>query len=249
MARRREDRCELNIPTPQGELTIELGVPRTPMRLADIVPIVQHVTDLTAKVALEAEAKAGRPMSCKDGCAACCRQLVMMSPPEAFVLADWIVQQPAPARDAALVRFEAAEKVLEEAGVLASLRELLDDPRGRDVQAIAARYFDLYLDCPMLAEAERCAFYPARPLVCRDLYVTSPAEWCRENTLRVVQKVPTPPTAVYPLARLTARLTGEPLRLVPLPLALHYAEAHVELATRRWPGRELFEALLAELSG
>jgi hypothetical protein len=248
VSRRAKHRAELRIPTPQGELSIELGVPRSEIRLAELVPIVQHITDLTAKVGLEAEARAGRSMSCAAGCAACCRQLVMMSPPEVFVLADWIVRRPAPERDGIIARFEQAERALAAAGVLPSLRQILDDARSLDVQQIAARYFELFLDCPMLLADQSCAYYPARPLVCRDLYVTSPAEWCSKPLLHVVQKVPTPPTAVVPLARLTAKLTGEPLSLVPLPLALHYAEAHVELSRRRWPGQQLFRAFLDELA-
>src|SRR5262249_23556207 len=108
--------------------------------------------------------------------------------------------------------------------------------------ALASRYFGLYVDCPFLRD-ERCTIHLDRPLTCRDLNVTSPAEWCRTPGLGVLRRVPTPPLLAGALARLTARLTGRPAEFVPLLHALRYAEEHAEIARREWDGMELFAGL------
>jgi hypothetical protein len=62
-----------------------------------------------------------------------------------------------------------------------------------------------------------------------------------------VDVIPMPPSLTIALARLTAELTGEEARLVPLPLAPSWAAEHAELAARTWPGFELVTRFLAML--
>jgi Fe-S-cluster containining protein len=241
-----QDRVTITFPTAAGSIDLDVGVPRGDLRLADIVPLAAQITDITVRLAIEAEEQAGRKLSCKAGCGACCRQLVPISAPEAFVLADWIVGMDDAERDTILERFDSALRQLDERGMKTVIDQILEDCTSLDPDGLAPAYFDVKVACPFLVE-ESCGAYLHRPVICRDFNVTSPAEWCSKPRLHVIKKIETPRAASYPLARVTARLTGEKLRLVPLPLALEYAEANIELAHRRWPARQLFETFMEEL--
>ncbi len=120
-------------------------------------------------------------VSCEPGCAACCRHLVPLAPPEADRLVALLDRlQPG---DAALVqeRWEQAWRTLEAEGLAELLLDLAADPAsvppdGRAWLAQAYRQADV--DCPFLIN-ERCGIYAERPLACRlHLSTQSPAA-CR----------------------------------------------------------------------
>src|SRR5262249_39663993 len=144
--------------------------------------------------------------------------------PEAFHLADRVAALDPGPREEILGRFAAAHAAIEAAGLAPGFAEILggtSTPEGRMI--LASRYFQAHVDCPFLRD-ETCPIRPDRPLTCRDLNVTSPAEWCSTPGLGVLRKVPTPPLLSGPLARLAAKLTGRPAEFVPLLFALRYAE-------------------------
>lgn len=51
-----------------------------------------------------------------------------------------------------------------------------------------------------------------------------------------------------PLAAAMAQLTGQPEDLVPLTRVFDWVRDHGDLVQRRWPGLDLFEAFVAQLS-
>jgi hypothetical protein len=85
-----------------------------------------------------------------------------------------------------------------------------------------------------------------RPVPCRDYNVTSAAEHCRDPYSLPIEKVPTPLAMTAPLADLTAELTGEPARLIPLTLALNWVADHRELGEQKWPSERLLKGLLGK---
>jgi Fe-S-cluster containining protein len=168
---------------------------------------------------------------------------VAVSAPEAFHLADLVAGLDPGPREEILGRFAAAHAAIEVAGLAAGFAALLDGTSTTEGRmTLASRYFLAHVDCPFLRD-EACTIHPDRPLTCRDLNVTSPAEWCSTPGLGVLRRVPTPPLLSGPLARLTAKLTGRPAEFVPLLHALRYAEEHAEIARREWDGMELFAGL------
>lgn len=239
----------LTINTALGTVPFTAEIPDGPMRLSQLVPIVYALTGLVVDRAVERSKLGGAPVSCRKGCGACCRQLVAMSAPEAFHLAERVHAEPEPTRAALLEGIRVQRAALETHGLAADVDAFLEgklEPEAR--KHLAVKYFQPRIGCAFLGADEACRLHLDRPATCRDLNVTSPAEWC-DAPKGPLQRVPTPPLLSGPLARLTARLTGGRVTLVPLPLALVYAEREADLAQRRWPGDELFAAFREEMRG
>ncbi len=237
----------VSLPTAAGTRQVSIRVPRAPLRMCELVPLAQRFTDATVDAAIEQEQREGRAISCRAGCGACCRQLVPVSPPEAFHLANHLLSLEEAQRDAFLARFDSVESALDALGMMPRLQALMNGQIApKDFGSIAADYFALGLACPALVD-ESCGVHPDRPLSCRDFNVTSPAEWCKTPAQFRIRKVPTAPLLSEPLARVAARLTGTRVELIPLSLAMRWVDDHAELGMREWPGTNLFEAFLAEL--
>ena len=231
----------VTLATPDGPIRGQVAVDTGPMHLADLVPTALELTEILVARASRKEALAGRPVSCRAGCGACCRQMVCLSVPECFYLADFIDTLPGPARENALQRFAEIERRLEAEHLL----EPLLDPDYDDERAlqIAHKYFFMSMPCPFLIE-ESCSIHPQRPVVCREYNVTSPAQWCADPIQNPIARVPMPQPLTTPLARLTAELTGTRTRLVPLTLVPRWVSEHQELRAQTWPGLDLFKRFL-----
>jgi Fe-S-cluster containining protein len=239
---------QVTITTPRGTSVVEFGVSPEPMRLSELVPFAQELATVQTERRIACEADEGRTLSCKAGCGACCRQLVPISPPEAFALASMAVRLPPEERDELIARVERTVRQIEERGAIGRLRELISGTANfetMDLEAIAADHFDLGIACPFLID-ESCSIHPHRPTTCREYNVTPPAAWCAEPRKHALRMVPIALPMSPALSRVTARFTGGQPTLVPLPLAFEYAEANVELAFKRWPGPELVKAFVEE---
>jgi Fe-S-cluster containining protein len=211
------------------------------MRLADLVATAVGLTEIMVRRARTFEEKAGRAVSCCAGCGACCRQMVPLSAPEAFQLADFIDSLAPHHREAVMTRFDAVVDALDRETLLASLvdTDLLADAS----KALSMRYFRLGLACPFLVD-ESCSIHAVRPVACREYNVTTPAFYCRDPEAFGVRLMPMPMPLSLPLAHLTAELTSSPPILVPLTLVPRWAAEHDELRRRTWPGLELFKRFM-----
>jgi hypothetical protein len=89
-----------------------------------------------------------------------------------------------------------------------------------------------------------CSIYEARPAACRELLVTSPAELCDNLAENAVEPIPVSVRIGTVLGLLWAAVTGSAPRLIPLPLALDWANQHREAARQRWPGSHLIDRML-----
>jgi len=99
-------------------LPLEFTVPARPVTVEQLLPILRGLSSLfSARGAVRSEA-AGRPISCRVGCGACCRQLVPLSPSEAGALARLVDALPEPRRGQIRGRFEEALQKLDAAGLL-----------------------------------------------------------------------------------------------------------------------------------
>ena len=105
---------------------------------------------------------------------------------------------PEPRRTEVRARFADAVAKIEAAGLLPEARAF-DSLPDEQYLALHPRYFALQIACPFL-EDESCSIYSQRPLVCREYLVTSPAEYCFEET--------SPKRAPYSLAGLS--VAGRP---------------------------------------
>lgn len=213
-----------------GDLRIAhpITVPTGPVAAADVVPALQGLVN-----AVVAAAEAGKAISCRKGCGACCRQLVPISRTEAERLLETVAALPAGRRATLENRFAAAEAALAAAD--------LKERKGRPDRELSTAYFALGIPCPFL-EDESCSIHPDRPLVCREYLVTSPADLCAGPAQEGVTPVPVPKVS------LAARgLQDESEDWFPLALLMDWAKTHPKGGARR-TGPEWIQKFLKGMS-
>ncbi|MBI5854314.1 MAG: YkgJ family cysteine cluster protein [Nitrospirae bacterium] len=240
------DRYEVAINVPRGPLTTSVDVPSGFVPIATIVPLARQLGEQASVEEVRGAVEEGATISCKDGCAACCRMMVPLSPPEAFALRDHIDSLPKAERDRFMRKIDDAKAALRHAGLLEPLIELAKTPKplaDSDMDALNHAYYALRLPCPFL-EAGRCGIYEHRPSACRELLVTSPADLCQDLAHNAVQPLPVPIRVSTVLGLLWADLTDKIPRLIPLPLALNWATEHEPEGRRVWKGGDLLDQTL-----
>jgi len=229
------------------EVEAHASVPAGPLRVADMLPILQALTDAVVDSVVRQIERQGKRISCKAGCGACCRQPVPVGEAEAAYLAELVEAMPAERQARVRDRFAQAIVRLREAGHLERFRQM---PRLVDLEArrrLAIEFLRHGIPCPFL-EDESCSIHPHRPLSCREYLVISPASQCAEPGLRVDRvSFPTKPSLV--LYRFRDGIGEDRIRWLPLVLALEWAEQHREVTDRTFPGPRLFESFLRRLSG
>ena len=240
---------DLCLKTPAGEVTAHVEVPAGFVPITAIVPLMQRLGEQAMALEEREATEIGKTISCRMGCAACCRMLVPVSAPEAFVLRDMLAGLAADRRETLLRRVEETERHLREAGLLDRLMAVAESERqltDADMESINHDYYALRLPCPFL-EHETCSIYEHRPAACRELLVTTPAELCGDIERNPVRPLPVPMRISTALGQLWADLTMGPNRLIPLPVAWSWAQRHVSAAGRTWKGMDLLEQALDKI--
>jgi len=161
-----DTRIEVNAQLPEGLISP-----------AVLLPIIQNLSNSLSEMAERRAELVGQHVSCREGCGACCRQAVPITPVEARMLSEWIAAQPEDRREVLRIRFRQATERLEESGIAQSIREASLPIEKAHIHALGLKYFALGIPCPFL-EDERWAIHPIRPLRCREYMVVSPAEHC-----------------------------------------------------------------------
>jgi Fe-S-cluster containining protein len=213
-----------------------ISAPAGAVRVSAVLPILRTLADASIEAATRAVEVRGQQITCREGCGACCRLLVLLPAAEASALAKGLEGLTPDHRARVLERFDAALDRLAKAGLLERLAKLHELDREART-AISKAYWQAGIECPFL-ERERCSIYEQRPLACREHLVTSPFEQCLEGT----------PERVDP-----GWFAGEALGRwcsaqmdpshVPLPLLLAWARRHPEA-----PAHESAEDLLRAIA-
>ena len=204
-----------------------ITVPNASVPAAEIVPVLQGLVNAVVEAA-----EAGKAVSCRKGCGACCRQLVPISRTEGEALLALVEAMPKERRKAVRARFAAAEAAITQAG--------LAERGERSDRELSVAYFALGVPCPFL-EDESCSIHPERPLVCREYLVTSPAELCAGATQEGVT-----PVAVPKVSMAARGLQEESDDWFPLALLMAWSRRRPRPARRR-PGPEWVQRFLKEL--
>lgn len=241
----------LSLPTPAGDLQAEISVPTSFIPVSDIVPLMRSLGEQALQLEEAKVQQAGHTISCRKGCGACCRVLVPVSPPEAFTLKKRFEQLPAPHRDRVLHRLSTIKNTLNKAGLLGRLVQLSETRTqlsDEDMEPINQAYYAQRLPCIFL-EDEACSIYEFRPAACREYLVTSPAEFCQDMTDPAVKPVSVPFRIATVLSLMWAKLTGGPARLIPLPVALDWADRHADENKSYKTGGTLLEMGLEKILG
>ena len=240
------ERFDIVLNTPAGQLSTTLDVPTGFVPVTAIVPAMRRIGEEAERLEERHAVEAGQHISCRMGCAACCRMLVPLSPPEAFALKDYVDSLPADRRHHIAQRLAETKSHLEEHGLLDQLSSVAEGTTTRsdeDFEPLNRAYYALRMPCPFL-EQEMCSIYEARPAACRELLVTSPAEWCQDLVRNPVQPIPVPIRMGSALGLLWGELTQSSPRLIPLPIATDWAERHQTENQPRWPGTQLLDQAL-----
>jgi Fe-S-cluster containining protein len=154
----------------------ELTAPLTETPFEALLPIFRGIADALGDRGSAREAAAGRPLTCRSGCAACCRQPVPVAPSEARALAALVAALPEAERRAVAARFAAARAAVAAAGLDAAAAAIATMRRDDWIDFRNA-HVAAGIACPFLA-AETCSIYADRPIACRELLMTSPAAEC-----------------------------------------------------------------------
>ncbi|MBI4875635.1 MAG: YkgJ family cysteine cluster protein [Acidobacteria bacterium] len=214
-------------------ISASVALPARPATAAELLPVFQGFSNAIIGLAQARAADAGLSISCRKGCAACCRLLVPVAEPEARHLSAL-----AEARPQVRQRFAQALRRAEEAGLGEALRSAEHLGRERH-DALMNAYLALRIPCPFL-EDELCTIYETRPLQCREYFVLTPPENCERPTPETVQGLALPLRPSQALHRLGQR----GMRWIPLVLALEWTASHRADPQHMAPAPELFREFL-----
>ena len=242
---------EFSLKVQGARINVSAQLPDGPVRPYAVLPIIQNLSSSISTLTENESARVGRPVSCRAGCGACCRQAVPIAPVEARVLAEYIDAQPEERREVLRARLRAAASRLEESGVAVELRNAAQD-LAKDsfffdkdrAHALGLRYFALGIPCPFL-EDESCSIHPIRPLRCREFLVVSPAEHCANPATEEVITVKPSVLLSNTLRKWNASGEPQPNELIVLTMLDEWIAAHPateDRATRTAP--ELLQEFL-----
>jgi Fe-S-cluster containining protein len=240
---------QVSLQTPAGPIATEISVPTGFVPVTSIVPLMQSLGEQVQVLEEQRARQRGQSVSCRNGCAACCRMLVPLSPPEVFSLQASLERLPVEQQKRLQVRLGAAKLRLQESGLWNHLQAVSESPTpltDEQLEPLNQAYYALRLPCPFL-EDEHCSIYEHRPAACRELLVTSPAEFCEDLTDSRIHPLPLSLRIGTALGLLWAELTQTAARLIPLPIALDWALRHEVESRHTWPGTELFDKALDKL--
>lgn len=239
---------ELKLKVGAENLTARGRISSAPLRVADFLPVVHSISNAVGASVARRQDKAGKPISCRAGCAACCRQPVPIGEAEAIQLMELVDEMPEEQQARVRRRFTEAHRILEENDLLDELREIVQEKNPQARQEFALRYFKLQIPCPFL-EDENCTIHPVRPLACREYSVTSPPAQCSDPNPDQIKMVKLPYKLSYLVYRLGDGVGEDAPRWTPLILALESAEQYREDPPPSYPGKLLFENFIRLLKG
>lgn len=190
-----------------AKIEVRAPLPEGPVRPGVLLPILRGLSDSIGDLVVSSAKAMGKSPSCKEGCGACCRQPVPITPVEARAIAEWIDAQSKQRQTLLHERFRQAAARLEESGIAHGFRHSGSGVNGESMHELGLRYFELGIPCPFLEE-ERCTIHEIRPLRCREYMVVSPAENCAHPRSKQIVNIK-PPVLLSPILE-TWDANGDP---------------------------------------
>ena len=226
-------------------LTMGMSVPTEPVKLRAMLPIIRKMSNSFIEMGVEQVIAAGKEISCRAGCGACCRQLVPVSESEAFDLYELVEAMPEPRRSEIKDRFRTGVEMLEAEGYF---ERLSDAAKSGDAEYEAAitDYFRYQIACPFL-ENESCSIHESRPITCREYLVTSPAELCKSAEGTGVENIRHFFQVKESLISIAREGTSKEMPYVPMVKVLDWASENAGREPEK-TGREWMQSFFGELS-
>lgn len=223
---------KLNIGGEHYELN--LTIPAVPVKPQRMLPVFQKLTNEIVARGIQRSNEAGKAISCKAACGACCRQPLLISEAEAFNLSELVESMPAERRQIIKQRFREGREHFEKLdwfNRFDSMSELAkkgpSKELGREFVALLTEYIQQRVACPFLEE-ESCSIYEDRPLICREYLVTSPAENCANPRPDNTEKLPLSGNGSKAFASLVKTANSEKPSSLLLIRLLEFAETHTD---------------------
>lgn len=215
-------------------LKMQMTVPAAPIKPHRMLPVFQKMTNSFVEMSAIAAGAQGQTVSCRMGCAACCRHPVPISETEVYYIAELVEAMPEPRRSDVKQRFKEAVDHFRSTGWFDRINEVgnlsLTESEEIVTDAInnaGMEYFREDISCPFLdVEAGACTIHEDRPLACREYLVTSPAANCSDPSAESIRKVElvVKPSHTLRYVGSTGTFTG----FIPLIRALELAKRHPE---------------------
>lgn len=217
-------RGEITVMAHGVPLKLALSVPAYRVKPQAMVPIFQKMANAFTDFGVKTVEKAGRSISCRKGCGACCRQPVPLTEVEIYYIAQLVEDLPEPRRSEVKQRFEQAAAQFNSKGWLQQLESCETEP---EVEHLIMEYFMEGVSCPFL-EDNSCSIHPDRPIICREYLVTSAPQKCAYPIAGTITRVPLPLTATEGASRIghTGKLSKR--NYLPMVFALDWAQKHPE---------------------
>jgi Fe-S-cluster containining protein len=215
--------AHFSLPVDRAVLRGTVQVPAGKTTLTQLLPVIQSIENVIVGTVTKQVKAAGREISCRAGCGACCRQMVPLNVFEAEALTEWLQTLPAERQAELAGRFHRALCALRDAGMIDRILEsewVLED--GPTTQ-LSIDYFRVGVPCPFL-ENESCSIHPIRPLACREYLVVSPPEMCKDPAVNDVTGVRLPANLSKALHLFGQAVTGDPRGWMPLVFLMAWAK-------------------------
>ena len=230
-------------------LNATVRVPAGHTTLTQILPIIRNLENAVVERVGEEAKQAGRSISCRAGCGACCRQMVPVSLFEAEAMTAWIQTLPPEQRAELERRFHRALTALRDAGVIEKILSnewVLEEEK---TTQLATDYFHAGVACPFL-ERESCSIHPIRPLSCREYLVTSPPELCRDPSVNDVAGILLPVKLSRTLFSIGQRMEQDARGWIPLVFLLAWGKSGAKPGEYvSGTGQEVLSRFLDEMEG
>jgi Fe-S-cluster containining protein len=201
------------------------NLPEGPVRPDVLLPILRNLSNSMTDIAVRNASLLGEQLSCREGCGACCRQAVPITPAEARALAEWLDKQPEDRQTVLRERFRRAAARVEESGIAKGIRKLGPESSREATHELGLRYFALGIPCPFLEE-ERCTIHEIRPLRCREYLVVSPAEHCAHPQTKEIVGIKPPVLLSQILENWDTNGDSQPRSLILLTMLEEWVAKH-----------------------
>lgn len=243
---------KINLKIAGRSLEMEMTVPTKPVKPQRMLPVFQQMTNSFVEMSVRETEAAGRKISCKAGCGACCRQGVPLAEVEAYQIAELVESMEEPRRTRIKKRFADACEHFRQINWFERMENCEELKKTeekefvmKELESAVLEYFYQGIPCPFL-ENESCSIHENRPLSCREFLVTSPAENCDHPTAETIKKVKLLTKLSQYLLSISSSENSMKMGFVPLISALEFAaefpENFPERPGQRWV-TEFFENL------
>lgn len=176
------------------------------------------VREVYTRTDREIEATKPAAVTCTKGCTACCKQLVVLTLPEAIAIAE---EHPEAVRRA-LPRLVAQDMLLDKLSEHIPPEQYMT-PETR--HELCDGWWEAGQSCAFLGADDSCQVYRTRPLACRSYHVVTPPAQCGGERGQEVH-IWNPASlmdAHQKLFEISAACTGGDVVMAPLPSAMMFA--------------------------